>query len=223
MNEESLRLMIALAAVVGMYIGASAIKTAFTKRKSDKFKATEIDPKFKPKPRTKHIKPDAAPEIITPEIAPHKKVGGGLYIVILALLINTGMLVYFAYTDYLLLSDEALAKDFIADGVDYEPNPYALFFNIREAVSILLIMGSAYAIYLFSEKSSSFPKWFTVLFLTMLLAVFIDDVIAVIIIANLHWLDLIYYDRDLLIAFIAIILVPYVNTSARSKAMFSDR
>ena len=83
-----------------------------------------------------------------------------LYLLGFAMVANTLSLIYQAYIDYQLLSYDVLTRDFIVQGIVPKAYPYEMFFNIRGSLSILFIPGSIYVIYLFVEKSASFPYKF---------------------------------------------------------------
>lgn len=148
---------------------------------------------------------------------------GWLYFIAFCILANTISLIYQTYIDFQLLSHDALTRDFIAQGIVPKANPYELFFNIRGALSVLFILGSLYIMHLFIEKSASFPRLFTWLYIALLIAVIIDNMIAYSIINGVSFGDFIFLERDLPILLILLILVPCVNFSKQAKLTFNYR
>lgn len=204
--ELFLQIMIGVLIISVVYWVISSIRALFARSALDKMQTGDVQ--FKP----------------TATLDGQKSgIGGGLYLVFLALLANTVVLIYHAYTDYQLLSADALAKDFIEQGIVPNANPYELFFNIRGIISVLLILASFYVIYLFLEKSASFPKFFKYLFYAFLVAIIGDNIAIHTIVDGMRWIDSIFLERDPLIVFILVFLVPYVNNSARSKSTFINR
>lgn len=161
---------------------------------------------------------------------PRAKMGFGLILVALVMLANMAALAYFGYQDYLAYSDldfQVLEIDNLRNAIETDDAAsgagFYWYVNINMSLIIIFLLVSIYTFFQLVERNFSFPKMFTWLYLSLLVAVFADALTNNYFYPEGGFISVLLLERDALVLATVILFVPYIANSKVVKATFVDR